>query len=108
MHKGKSTTFAGLGRDMPDHESVRATTEPAIGYQRHTFTQTRTDKGRRGFQHLGHTRCAFRSDIPYNHDVAGLDLFVVDTRNEFMFPIEYACRSFKTFAFFSAYLGYTT
>src|SRR6478736_6975315 len=89
----------GFGCDVSDYKSVRATTETSIGDQRHAFTKTRAHDQRCRLQHLGHAGSASRSDIANDDYISFFNSSFFQSIEQFELTIEYAGRSFESFAF---------
>src|ERR1700738_3817213 len=93
---------------MSYYKSMGPSAESSVSDQRHRFSQSGTNDGRSGLEHLGHSGSAPWSYIADHHYISGFHFSAADARDQFKLAIEYPGRSFKFFSFFSCDLGHTS
>src|SRR5690606_19529100 len=91
-----------------DDETMRATGEPSVSYQRDLLTKSGTHNCRRGLKHLRHTGSTFWPYVPDHNNISALHSAVSNSFDQFKLSVEHTRRAFKFLTFFAGNLCYRT
>ncbi len=84
--------MGGFRADVTDGRAAGCSGEPAVGNQSHVLIQPHARNGRRGVQHLPHSRTALGTLVADDYHIPGFDFPGVNGGNGILFAVEHPGR----------------
>lgn len=107
LNKRNGSSLGSLRHNVANQETVRTTREAAVSQQSNVLTQTVAHQGRRGLQHLRHTRSTLGALVSDNGNslLALLDLASLERVDKLDFVIVHTGATLEVGAFLTRDLG---